>query len=162
MTTNQTKTTRSRTSRTKDKRKAQFRYVKREYYNVGSLNSKCNNCAALHFRADKVKALSENSPRFAECGDNCVVALATASDLPVLWQNLLADNTRLSQDFQNNIRAHNSRALGCVKTVWCTRGPNTFTLNPTMTVHGRIYYYLDAMVPPSTLSPCFFLLMYAT
>lgn len=28
--------------------------------------------------------------------------------------------------------------------------------NPTMTTHGLIYSYLDAMVPPSTLAPCFF------
>lgn len=49
--------------------------------------------------------------------------------------------------------------MGCVKADWVSQGPGEFSFNPTMTVHGRIYHYLSAMIPSLNLRP-FFLSVY--
>lgn len=56
--------------------------------------------------------------------------------------------------FRQNMPAyHNSPAIGYVKAGWVSRGPGSFSFNPAMTVHFRIYLYLGAMVLPADLRP---------
>lgn len=45
--------------------------------------------------------------------------------------------------------------MGSVEAVWGSRGPSASTFNPTMTVQGPIYHYLEAMVSLSNLRPSF-------
>lgn len=127
-----------------------------QYYDVGSLNIKCNKCYPLHFKAEKVKYSSESSPRFVKCYNNGAVAQATPPDPPGIWHTLLADSALWRREFRNNTRAYNNfLAQRCAKAERTARRPGTSTFNPMMTLHGHVYHYLDAMVPPYTLSLCF-------
>lgn len=69
-----------------------------------------------------------------------------------------------SKTFRRNIRAFNNfLVVDCVKVDLVFHGPGTSTFNPTMTVHGQIYYYLEAMVsPPSRRASFLFVYIHHT
>lgn len=50
---------------------------------------------------------------------------------------------------------HNSLAMGCIKADWVSRGPETSSFDPTMTIHGRICSFLGALVQPLSLCSSF-------
>lgn len=98
----------------------------------------------------------EDSLHFTKYCNSETVALSLPSDQPTTLQNFLVDIDLLSQDFRNNIRAYNNApGMGCVNAERLSKLCNTFTLNPTMTIHDIIYHYLVGIVFPSSLSPYF-------
>ena len=45
--------------------------------------------------------------------------------------------------------------MASVTANWVARGPGSSNFNPTMTVQGRLYHWIEALVRPEYLQPSF-------
>ena len=58
--------------------------------------------------------------------------------------------------FRKLIRGYNNAlSMASVTANWVARGPGSSNFNPTMTVQGRVYHWIGALVPPQHLQPSF-------
>ncbi len=82
--------------------------------------------------------------------------LSTYLNLPPLLTELLTSNSAEARHFRSKLRSYNSAmAMASVKPDFVARGAVQSRSNPTITVHGRMYYAIGAHRPPSGGTPRF-------
>ena len=126
------------------------------FLDIGDMNTPCSHCGALRFVTERIKGSSTTSPRFGNCCEGGKVLFSPSTDPPALLRQLLTGTTPRDRRFRKDIRAYNNAlSMGSVTAKWVNRGPGTSAFNPTITMHGRIYHYLGAMMPPVGRGPSF-------
>ena len=82
--------------------------------------------------------------------------LPTSRESPPLLRELLNSNSAECRHFRKHIRHYNSAlAMASVRENFVTRGPGSSKFNPTVTVHGRMYHEMGALIPPIGKKPRF-------
>lgn len=94
-----------------------------------------------------IRKLINSSGRYLqplECCQNDLLALSSFSDPPPLLRQLVMATDSISRGFRSNIRAYNNcLGIGFVKADWECRGLGNSHFNPTMTLHGCKYPFLE-------------------
>ena len=105
------------------------------------------------------------TPKFSNCcsmgqitagRDTNGQVLPTFREPPPLLQELLTSNSAECRHFRKHIRHYNSAlAMASVRANFVTRGPGSSNFNTTVTVHGRMYHEIGALIPPIGMKPRF-------
>lgn len=93
---------------------------------------------------------------FSTCCGKGKVSFVALSDSPALLQGLLTEGGSRARQFRRNLRAYNNvLSMASVVAKWVSRGPGPSTFNPTITMQGRMYHYIGALLPSQGRSPAF-------
>lgn len=137
-----------------------FRSNEGEYYDIESMKWRCTYRGALHFTPEREIRSFKIHPRAAEYCNGASIALSTPFYLHPTLQSLSSDNTSFSQLFRTKLQPYNnSLQMRCVGAQWNSIGTSNYTFNPTITLHGRVYHYREAVLLPWNL-PQYFLSVY--
>lgn len=120
------------------------------------MTASCISCTAFIVAAERTLNTSLWAPLFFECSQKGLVSELPSQDPPPLLRLDFTGPDRINKYFFQNIRAFNrSLAMSCVRANWVSRGPDSSSFNPTIAVHGCIYHFFEATVPPFSLRPSF-------
>lgn len=108
----------------------------------------------LFCRADR-KLIAEVF-QFLECCQRGLVTPPFPNDPQLMHYHLPAGPKIFRKGISPNIRSYNnSLAASCLKADLDSHASENSSFNPTMTIHGRIYHFLGATIPPFDLQPSF-------
>ena len=120
------------------------------------LSSSCIQCSAI-FQSDEGHY---RQPKAGECCSSCGAivpkVLPNFPEPPHLLRELLTSNSAEARHFRRHIRHYNSAlAMASVRAEFVARGLGVSKYNPTITVHGRMYHEMGALIPPTGKKPRF-------
>lgn len=119
----------------------------------------CMKCHVHHLWLEDAQVLRKRSTVFRRLQKRFCKP-ASLFWLPTTLKELINSNTFLRQEVHRSIQAYYFfLPIGFVKVECAFRDPGTPTFNPAMTIHGRPYHYLGAVVLPSFYLP-FYLFTY--
>ena len=98
----------------------------------------------------------KSSESCSSCGHVVPKILPTFSDPPFLLRQQLTSNSAESNHFRKYIRHYNIvLAMASVRADFVARGLGTSNYTRTVTIHGRMYHEIGALIPPTGKKPRF-------
>lgn len=120
------------------------------------MNIPCNHCQALHFPCKRTTSPKYDNYKFSSCFANASVAIIPRQELSSDIRRFLTEDSAKDRHPRQNLRSYNTvMSMGSVTASCVWQDPQSFTFNPTYTLHGRTYHYVGALSPPSSLYPAF-------
>ena len=126
------------------------------YLDVGNMDVECPDCGALHFLDERLMMSTPSNPKFRNCCQKGKFKFPPLSEVPNVLRVLLTGLDTVSREFRKKIRFYNIvLSMASVNAQWVNRAPDNLEFNPTMTVQGRVYHYLGALIPPKRIKPSY-------
>ncbi len=123
------------------------------------MNIECTISRALHFLAERKKTSSYINLKFSGCCSNGLIAsqiVPRFSETPEILKQLLSQSTPDSRSFRRKIRKYNrSLAMASVTSNRITPNLRNSCFNPTLTIQGRLYYFIGPLNPSEGLRPMY-------
>ena len=151
------------------------------YWHCGSMIYPCRLCSALRYFGEKTNGpgSTQRNPKFSGCCSNGPLtpdfvlssscadsfhpstktfavskSVSSFSEPPKLLRELLTSDSAEARHFRKHIRLYNSAlAMASVRADFVRRGPGISKYNPTITVHGRMYHEIGALLPATGMVP---------
>ena len=118
--------------------------------------NKCQRCAHAFDMSLSNFRLLKPGETCPDCMHAVPEVLPTFPEPPLLLRELLTACSAEARHFRRNIRHYNSAlAMASVRAEFVGRGPGISKYNPTITVHGRMYHEMGALIPPTRKKPRF-------
>ena len=120
------------------------------------LQSSCSNCNEPFTSALGILRSPFAGESCKKCGFCVPRKLPTFPEPPALLRQLLTLSSKDAKHFRRYIRLYNSTlAVASVRANFVERGPGSSKFFPTVTVHGRMYHQMGALIPPQSNKPRF-------
>lgn len=127
-------------------------FTSRAYFDIGKIDIECVQCGALHFNDKKSQKFSAILSKILYQFPAWKFYVTLLSRVLSILRELLTRSDTVSRQFCQKMRLYNAVCSTVSMTAnWVSRALDKSVRNPTMTVKGKVYHNLGALISPQKI-----------